>query len=219
MAQAEPLVAVLGDIVGSRRDGRARSGRDRIEDALSVANERTAPLQALTPTIGDEFQGLFEDLVSALEATLVVRLVVFGEVDVRFGIGSGKLTAFDVEAAPFRQDGPAWWAAREAVDSVRDAEQRQERPPGLRVRWIDAGGRHPAEVATVNAFLLCRDDLVGSMDRRDAAILLGLLADEPLGAIAQAQGVSVSAISQRAIRNGLYAIRQAHRELREAAAR
>jgi SatD family (SatD) len=217
---SEPVVvAVLGDIVGSRRHGHAADPRRRIGEALALANERTSPRQPLTPTIGDEFQGLFDDVLSALDATLLVRLAGFGEVDVRFGIGSGALTAFDADAAPFRQDGPAWWAAREAVELVRDAEQRQERPRGLRTRWIDAGDRSRAEVASVNAFLLCRDDLVAAMDPRDAATLLGLLADEPLGSIAQEQGVSVSAISQRAIRNGLYGIRQAHRELREAVAR
>jgi hypothetical protein len=212
------VVAVLGDIVGSRRHGQDPVRRRRIQEALALANERTSPRQPLTPTIGDEFQGLFHDVLSALEATLVVRLAGLGEVDVRFGIGSGALTAFDADAAPFRQDGPAWWAAREAVDLVRGEEQRQERPRGLRTRWIDAGSRSRAEVTSMNAFLLCRDDLVASMDRRDAETLLGLLADEPLGSIARAQGVSVSAISQRAIRNGLYGIRQAHRELREAAA-
>ena len=70
--------------------------------------------------------------------------------------------------------------------------------------------------AAVNAFLVCRDELVSGMDPRDAFTTLGLLAGEPLTGIARAQAVSVSAISQRAIRGGLYAIRQAHRELREA---
>jgi hypothetical protein len=72
------------------------------------------------------------------------------------------------------------------------------------------------EVGAVNAFLVCRDELLFAMDARDAVVMLGLLVDEPLTSIAQGQGVSVSAISQRAIRNGLYAIRQAHRELRGA---
>jgi hypothetical protein len=56
------------------------------------------------------------------------------------------------------------------------------------------------------------------MDPRDADALLGLLVDEPLTSIAKRLGVSVSAVSQRAIRGGLYAIRQAHGELREVVA-
>ena len=213
-----PYVAVLGDVVASRR----HPDRDRrlaaIGGALDLANRRVPATQSLTPTIGDEFQGLYVDLVSALDATLVVRLALLGEVDVRFGIGSGELLGYEASRAPFEQDGPAWWAAREAVDMVRDLEQRRERPRGLRTRWIDGGAEEPALVGAVNAFLQCRDELVSAMDPRDADVLLGLLVDEPLTSIAKRVGVSVSAVSQRAIRGGLYAIRRAHGDLREAVA-
>jgi hypothetical protein len=208
-------VAMLGDVVGSR--GHPDPGRRRrlVADALALANGRLTPVQPLTPTIGDEFQGLFVDLVSALQATLVVRLALVGVVDVRFGIGSGPMVTFEASRAPFDQDGPAWWSAREAVDHVRELSQRQESPRGLRTRWVAADGERPFVVAAVNAFLQCRDELVAAMDPRDAAAMLGLLADEPLTRIAEAEGVSVSALSQRAIRGGLYAIRRAHAELRE----
>jgi hypothetical protein len=218
MVEREHVVAVLGDVVASRRHPDAERRRAAIAEALALANDRLGPVQPLTPTIGDEFQGLFDDLVSALEATLVVRSALLGEVDVRFGIGSGALFAFDPARAPFEQDGPAWWSAREAVDLVRDLAQRHERPRGVRTRWVDADGRGPLEVAAVNAFVQCRDELVSAMDPRDAAALLGLLDDEPLSRIAEAEGVSASALSQRAIRGGLYAIRRAHLELREAVA-
>jgi hypothetical protein len=217
MQELDGAVAVLGDVVASRAHPDPAVRQRRIAEALAGVNERFPTVQPFLATIGDEFQGLFGDLVSALEATLVVRLTLMGEVDVRFGIGSGELLAFDPQEAPFRQDGPAWWAAREAIDGVRDLEQRHERPRGLRTRWLDAGGADPLTVASVNAFLLCRDELVAAMDPRDAATMLGLLAGESLSEIAPSQDVSVSAISQRAIRGGLYAIRRAHRELREAA--
>ena len=99
---------------------------------------------------------------------------------------------------------------------VRDLEQRRERPRGSRTRWIDEEAEAPEIVGAVNAFLQCRDELVAAMDPRDAHVLLGLLVDEPLTSIAERLGVSVSAVSQRAIRGGLYAIRQSHAELREA---
>jgi hypothetical protein len=214
----ERVVAVLGDVVGSRGHPDPERRRGSVADALALANDRLAPTQPLTPTIGDEFQGLFAELVSALEATLVVRLALLGEVDVRFGIGSGPLVTFEASRAPFDQDGPAWWSAREAVDHVRELSQRQESPRGLRTRWVDAGGERSFVVAAVNAFVHCRDELVAAMDPRDAAAMLGLLADEPLTRIAEAEGVSASALSQRAIRGGLYAIRRAHLELRETVA-
>jgi len=217
-AEAGRHVAVLGDVVASRRHPDRERRLAAIGGALDLANRRIRATQPLTPTIGDEFQGLYVDLVSALDATLVVRLALLGEVDVRFGIGSGELLGYEAARAPFEQDGPAWWAAREAVDMVRDLEQRRERPRGLRTRWIDEEAGGSALVGAVNAFLHCRDELVAAMDPRDADTLLGLLVDEPLTSIAERLGVSVSAVSQRAIRGGLYAIRRAHEQLREAVA-
>ena len=216
MEKLDHVVAVLGDVVGSRGHPDPERRRGAVADALALANDRLAPMQPLTPTIGDEFQGLFADLVSALEATLIVRLVLRGRVDVRFGIGSGPLTRFEESRVPFDQDGPAWWSAREAVDHVRELSQRQESPRGLRTRWVHADDERSFRVASVNAFLQCRDELVGAMDTRDAAVMLGLLADEPLTRIAETEGISPSALSQRAIRGGLYAIRRAHEALREA---
>jgi hypothetical protein len=157
------------------------------------------------------------EAITTLEATLLVRLALLDAAGVRFGIGSGALARFDAARVPFEQVGPAWWAAREAVDRVRDAAQRQEMSRGLRTRWVGADPDQPVLVAAVNAFLRCQDELVAAMDPRDAATMLGLLAGEPLTAIAEAQGVSVSALPQRAIRGGLYAIRRAYEELREAA--
>src|SRR5919108_2379059 len=128
MAGSQRAVALLGDVVASRRHAEPDVRRERVGAALSLANERLQSIQPLTPTIGDEFQGLFTEVVSALEATLVVRLAVLGEVDVRFGIGSGRLVTFEASRAPFDQDGPAWWSAREAVDHVRELSQRHESP-------------------------------------------------------------------------------------------
>jgi hypothetical protein len=63
---------------------------------------------------------------------------------------------------------------------------------------------------------LCRDELVAAMSARDAETMRYLLEGESPSAIAERQGVSLSAVSQRAIRAGLYALRAAQRELEEA---
>lgn len=216
MRDGAASVTVLGDVVASRAVPDPELRHAALRRALASANRSVGARQALTPTIGDEFQGLYDDLVSALDATLIVRLTLLGELDVRFGIGSGEVRSYDPGRAPFEQDGPAWWSAREAVDTVRATSQRREQPRGLRTRWVDASGAEPQLVGAVNAFLRCRDELISAMDPRDAATMLGLLADQPLAQIATSQDVSVSAVSQRAVRGGLYAIRRAHEELREA---
>jgi hypothetical protein len=239
MGEEPLLVAVLGDVVASRHHP-SRSGlREALDGALGVANSRTAPLQPLTPTIGDEFQGLYTNLAAALEATLLVRLSLVGLVDVRFGVGHGALTAYHEGRAPFEQDGPAWWAARAAVERAKAMSRQQEMPRGVRTVYVDssllaiegsapvsrrdAAGEDdrrpegtPGNIAgLVNAFLMCRDELVAPMDARDAETMLHLLEGETLSMIANMQDVTLSAVSQRAISGGMYALRKAHEELRE----
>lgn len=232
------LVAVLGDVVASRRHPSRTDLKEALEAALGVANSRTAPLQRLTPTIGDEFQGLYTNLADALEATLLVRLSLVGAVDVRFGVGYGALTAYHEDRAPFEQDGPGWWAAREAVERAKAMSRQQEMPKGVRTVYVDSsrlakGGSAPGgrrEVAReddrgsgssgnigglVNAFLMCRDELVAPMDARDAETMMHLLEGGTLSMIAKMQDVTLSAVSQRAISGGMYALRKAHEELRE----
>jgi hypothetical protein len=216
-------LAVLGDVVRSRDHADREDLQRELRDALDLANSRTAAVQPLALTIGDEFQGLYGNLADALEATLSIRLSLHLRADVRFGIGWGPLTTYDEKRAPFEQDGPAWWAAREAIERVRTMVHQREMPRGVRSVLVtdgaaDAGAKASARQVEglVNAFLLCRDELVSSMSARDAETMRYLLAGESPSAIAERQGVSLSAVSQRAIRAGLYALRAAQRELGEA---
>jgi hypothetical protein len=58
----------------------------------------------------------------------------------------------------------------------------------------------------VNAYLVCRDDLVGQMDDRDVRIVLALLDGRRQMDIATEEGVSASAIAQRLAKSGSYAL-------------
>lgn len=243
MAERSRVVAVLGDLVASREAPDRAALQRALEDALGTVDAQLPAPQPLTPTVGDEFQGLFADLDAALAATLWARLLLLPRSDVRFGLGVGELVSHDVGRAPYAQDGPAWWAAREALEHVERAGQAHASPPGWRTCVRLAGdpappgealpdgpsspsdgpassdealptGRHarPALLdgadpeGLVNAFLVCRDELVAGLDDRDARILVGCLEGRSQAAIAEAEGVSASAVSQRLRRNGGYAL-------------
>ena len=214
--------AVLGDIVGSRAHDERASLQDQVRSVLRSVNAAVPATQELVPTIGDEFQGLYEDLPAALEATLLVRVTLIGRADVRFGVGAGDLVLEPGPESPFGQDGPAWWAARDAIGRAAPSARRRESPQGLRTMFADARSdeaeprQRPSFEGLVNAYLCCRDELVGGMDERDARLLLALIQGESRSAAASAEGISSSAVSQRRIRNGSYAIEQATRLMNEA---
>jgi hypothetical protein len=222
--------AVIGDVVGSR--GHLDRGilQGRLTDALERTNALVPAVQPLVVTVGDEFQGLYEDVASALDATLFARLALLGDVDVRFGVGWGTLEVYDASRAPFAQDGPAWWTAREAVERAAAAAKGREAARGSRTAFVGGSGqdggragsegpgrwRTPAEEDLVNAVLVCRDEIVWRMDARDARLAMALFAGEKQAVVAAREGVTQSAVSQRLVRSGAHALRRTRDLLRRA---
>ena len=203
-ADASVRVALIGDLVGSRRSASRSEVQQRLVDALAVTNEMTPSVQELAPTIADEFQGVYDDVGSALRASLVVRLALPADVDCRCGIGVGTLEFVGTAEYGHTQDGPAWWAARDAIVEAKRRESGQNK----RLRsWIvvpeTEGG---VDVGLINAFLLCRDELVSRLDERQRRLVLGVLRGTSQKDLATTEGISPSAVSQSLHRAGAFAI-------------
>jgi hypothetical protein len=193
---------LIGDVVASRGAARPRDLLDRLRGTLSAVTVRTADhvIQPLTITVGDEFQGVYASLATALDATLLVRLefAEFGRL--RFGIGHGAIE-FDPEEQPLGQTGTAWYAARAAIDVIK---QDESRPNAIRTCAFES---HDASLAAlVNAYLILRDQVLSGMDARDRQIALGLLASEPQSQIAERIGIDPAAVSRRKYTNGIDAL-------------
>lgn len=62
---------------------------------------------------------------------------------------------------------------------------------------------------------MCRDHLLGSLDERALRILAGMRAGRSKKELAMAEGISASAVSQRAGRAGLDLLLASAEELRE----
>ena len=201
-------VALIGDLVGSRRSSDRAQVQQHLIAALEIANQSTTPVQALSPTIGDEFQGVYADVGSALRASLVVRLALPADVDFRCGIGVGTLEFVGTSDYGHTQDGPAWWAARDAIVEAKRRESGQHK---LLRSWFAVsehehteGGGVDADL--VNAFLLCRDELVSRLDARQRRLVLGVLRGTSQKELAADEGISPSAVSQSLRRAGAFAI-------------
>ena len=203
-----PLATLIGDVVGSRRAG----DRPALHRRVATALDRVAAGAIDSPafTVGDEFQGSYPTLGAAIDAALTIRLLLAPEIDVRFGIGWGTVTVLDAEAGI--QDGPGWWTAREAIQQTA----KVQRHPGFALvrTTFRADPDTRTDVAAVNAALICRDHLLGSLDERSLRIVRGLMTGRTKKELAAAEGISPSAVSQRAARDGLDLIVVASQDLR-----
>lgn len=210
-AADDVLAVVIGDVVSSRASPDRGVLHRRLTEALTRSNRTSTPATPWRITVGDEFQGGFASVGQALHAVLLLRTDLAGEppgpdgeevapVDLRFGVGWGAVAT--LARQPRVEDGPGWWAAREAVEEVK----RSARRAGLRHRrtsYRRAPEQAGPDPDLVNAALLCQDQVVGSVSPRSLRLLGGLLQGRPQAELASVEGISASAVSQRVRHDGL----------------
>lgn len=189
-------VVLIGDLIGSRDVIERSDLHRRLSSALEDVNGRWGT--DLRITAGDEYQGTVPSLGAASAITLALRLSLLPTHDVRHGIARGATAVLD--AGSQIEDGPGWWAARAAIDT---AERRAERAATRSSRTAYRSADPDEPVGAVEAAFLARDELVGRLDARSLSVLRGLMSARTQRDLAEDQGVSASAISQRIRRDGI----------------
>lgn len=208
-------IVVIADIVGSRGiPDRAAAQRD-LEAALArVASAIPGADSPLTPIVGDELQGIYPDLASAVATTLLLRLTLPEQVDCRFGVGIGDVEAIP-SAGPALSEGPAWWAAREAIETVEGLARRTV--PSART-WVGAAEGATSQtlelVRLTNAGLLARDSVIARMTSRTRRLTFGRCLDHTQRELAEAEGITQSAVSQALTTAEAAALVEGYRALR-----
>ena len=214
MAQvkAETSVTVIGDLVGSRRRADRAAVHARFADAVDAVNAELAPPVPLRIGLGDEFQGIFAGLGDAIAATLRLRLALLPDIDVRQGIGWGRVQVLSEE--PRVEDGPGWWAARAAIEAVEGYE-RKASLRAVRTAYVAADGEPGPDPRLVNAALMTRDAVVTGLSERSVSVLDGLMRGRRQQDIADDLGISASAVSQRVRAEGIGVVLAADELLRD----
>ena len=199
----EPVATVIGDLVGSRATSDRAKVHEAFVDAIEEINREWHPVDPLRITVGDEYQGAFETVGAAIQATFRLRIALDPVVGVRHGISWGATRVLRDD--PRVEDGPGWWSARAAIETAEEAENKAA---SRSVRtWYqpaeDAGGPDPA---AINAALIARDELFHGLDRSSVSVLSGMLSGMSQKAIAAELDITPSAVSQRIRRDGIAVI-------------
>ena len=198
--------AVIVDLVASRTQPDRSEAQDLLVEALAEVNVTVDALQPLAPTIGDECQGAFADLSSALRAALLLRLLLPGPMDCRVGIGAGSWRTVGRSDYGPMQDGSGWWSARDAIVEAKSRETRRNRTLRSWYALADDAPDDAPSPAVVNALLLCRDEIVTGMTERSRRLMLGLLRGRTQVELADDESISQSAVSQNLRRSGALAV-------------
>lgn len=193
--------ALVGDVIASRQTGDREQLQHLLDKAMIRGNTVAPAVQPLRMTIGDEFQGLFDDVQSAVSATLQIRLALLPSVDVRIGIGWGTLDMVPQDP-PFGQDGPCWWRAREAIDEVKKSESSNAVPRSIRTLVKTGDG----DEQLFNAYLVSRDHITEAWDEVDFEIARLHVEGINQTEISRQVGLSQSSVSRRLQNHGILVV-------------
>lgn len=209
------VIAVIADIVGSRRlDDRAVAQRLLDETIGRVESDLPLAAQRLTPTVGDEQQGVYDRLGDALASLLMLQLALPEGLSFRFGLGIGAVRPI-ASVHGTLSDGPGWYAARDAIEQVHARSQRAM--PSMRTWIVGAPGQDevmPGEIAASNAYLLARDELVDAMSARERRLTYGRLVGRSQGELAADEGVTQPSVSKALRSAGASALLEGLAQLR-----
>jgi SatD family (SatD) len=193
--------AVIGDVIGSRQ----AEDRERLQQSLRVClagvNGMVEAVQPLSVTLGDEFQGAYSTMGRALRATLLLQASLKGTADLKIGIGWGELY-FGDERTPLDQDGPCWWRARDALDSLGEGAGRHGVPQSRRTACLTG----TAADDLIGGYLTVRDHIVSELDALDGQILKGLASGRRQIELAAELGLNKSSISRRVQGHGIQSL-------------
>ncbi len=163
------VLALIGDIVGSRTLSRRDAWQRRLAAVLAARNQAGHGLASpYTITLGDEFQAVYRQ-AGSVWLDLVEILAALHPVPVRFALGVGSLTTRVNSRQALGMDGPAFHRAREALTAMKAGPGR-----------IQIAGATTAEWALANHTLALVSHRLAGWSRNRLRVLAGLLRGQPV---------------------------------------
>ncbi len=190
--------ALIAYIIGSRDLPDRSAAQKTLLDTFSTASQGLTLTSAPHATVGDEFQAVAADILSALTLTLRMHLLLPDGLALRFGIGIGTINEIQPSTPENIQDGSAWWNAREAIDHAHALQDSGRDFVRTWLRSTDTSEKdsHPREYeGLVNSFLLFRDHAIADLQPRQRRITAALLMGTTQVEIARAEKMSQQAVS------------------------
>ncbi len=117
--------AIIGDIKKSKKIKNRFEIQEQLNRILEHINESYGENIAakFLITLGDEFQGLLNMNTPIFEIVKYIQREMY-PIELRFGIGIGEITTEINKNAAIGTDGPAFYAARNAIVDLHQQEKR-----------------------------------------------------------------------------------------------
>ena len=122
--------AVIGDIKSSRHLENRREVQKDLQRVLEQVNRKYAEdiTSKFLITLGDEFQGLLCSGKNILNMINEIKMEMY-PVRIRFGVGFGPITTDIWTEMALGADGPGYYRAREAIETLKEQEKKKRPIP------------------------------------------------------------------------------------------
>lgn len=114
-------IALIGDIISSKQIENRNEAQEKLVELMNKINDKYKNYicSPFTITVGDEFQALLK--VNSPVFQLIDELAAsFSPYEIRFGVGKGGILTEINKEQSIGMDGPVFWYAREAINSVHE---------------------------------------------------------------------------------------------------
>lgn len=117
--------AIIGDIKRSKKIENRCEIQEKLKKILDNVNSiyNNDISAKFLITLGDEFQGLLEITAPILEIIKYIQREIY-PIKLRFGVGIGNVSMLINHEAAIGADGPAFYAAREMIEFLREQEKK-----------------------------------------------------------------------------------------------
>lgn len=122
-----PYIAIIGDIKNSKELEDRKGTQIKLCAVLNDINEKykSAISAKFMITLGDEFQGLLCNGEGVLDIIEEIQREMY-PVEIRFGVGVGQITTEINAEMAIGADGPGYYKAREAIETLKHSEYRNK---------------------------------------------------------------------------------------------
>ncbi|MEY8461953.1 SatD family protein [Streptococcus merionis] len=112
-------LALIGDFINSKEMTNRSAVQKNLKKTLANLNQKYSDflVSRLTITLGDEFQGLFH-LDAPIFKLIDDLSLALKPYTIRFGLGLGDIVTPIDPKQSIGADGPAYWSARQAIETV-----------------------------------------------------------------------------------------------------
>lgn len=199
----KPYIAIIGDIKNSKKIEDRSKIQEQLNRTLDKINQnyKSDISSKFIITLGDEFQGLLENGSNILHIIETIQWDMYPIV-IRFGIGVGAVTTDINSAMSIGADGPTYYMARQAIEFLKENEQKNKTYlSNIRVE-VDEDTNEVADI--INTILSLLTVLKENWTERQREIILDFLKHQDgQEKTAKRLGIVQSTV-QRGLKNGNY---------------